>query len=260
MTTPAPKRIDHQTYLELLGKQAHRSPEGLRLFVLGDRGAPVELDLVIGNPSGACTVPPHEQSPIWNTFVASRLTDATVPDNGDHLGAFDCVLWPDLATWSQWCERWPALPQRAWSAIKSKVGVDYNVPNGPDEHEKLPDEVTAAMALHPHALVRRYAPTANHKRHPFLFVIDPPQSVAWRFFRDVMKKKPAECWTEALAFARAHARFVFDELERKVVTPDEVFRRWPGVALLETMAIHALAGASARFELGELFAGISAPA
>jgi hypothetical protein len=250
-----------ERYAELLAEHAHRSPEPVTLTVLGDRGVEVQLPFIIGNPSGTCAMPADRIStPIWNNFVLANLTDATTSDNSADLGVLDCLLWPEPQVWIAWQDRWPALPQMVWGAVKAKAGASGDIIGTVPPGATPTPAMQTALMQHPKALIRRYTPTKAGERQRFIFLIDPPQSVAYRFFRDALKKRPLDAWAETLPFARKHAVFVYDERADQVISADQVFAAWPGIALLVTMAVHALGGATAKFELGEFTAGISAPA
>lgn len=237
----------------LRAEHAHRFPQDHWFAMLGDRGAPVSLPLVLGNPSGACAM--QRQTPIWGLFVSHVLGLAELPANPDALGAFDCVLYPDISTFSQWCERWPELPREIWKAVKEKVGYNagiYDEPSFDAELPELPEPVRKAADAHRSAVLCRFRPHQKKTERRIVCVLDRPASVAWRFFGDASRKPDADRWQLIKDLSQASIRIAVDEdTGQSLDLVRDVFAPWPGIAILAFAKIANLAGLGAKVELGE---------
>ncbi len=225
---------------ETLSDKAYRFPEKAGVTLPGDGGVPVRVPLILGNPSGACKLPPGmPPMPAWRMSVAATLKLRADGDGvADQLAA-DCVLWPDQRSWNALVNRWPALPGLVLATIRKKYGGDVALLKAVPQDEKPEGEIAVALAAHPHAVRRRFSPLGT----AFEIVVDPPQSGAWRGFVDAVTAKDADAWVRASEMASAC-----------VVASGMPFAtaidRWPGLALLVVNLIGELIGASAEVELG----------
>lgn len=228
----------------LRATHAHRFPQTASLTVPGDRGAQVRLSLVVGNPTGACKMPPGEKvRSAWNDLVAAGLK--MTGDLAERV-ATDCLLWPDAATWATWCARWPALPSRlAATVIAPKVGGVAL--NEPETDEAPPAALADVLAKNPAAQWYR----ANRDGEHFALVIAPPDPVRWRFYEEAREKKGAAVWALLRELAEAQVLACVqlpDGAPRDVVT---LYERWPGFAFFVVAVVSYLAGGAADAELGE---------
>jgi hypothetical protein len=229
----------------VLAAHPHRFAEVVHLTVPGARGKPQRLTFVLGNPSGACRLPPGQKpSPAWSDVVSTTLR--LKKSEGSEQIANDCVLFPDGAAFGQWCERWPALAESVWVAARRKLGGVLESIDIPDDTETMPASFEAAWEKHPNASARRYTP----RDQKLLCLIDPPSYAPWHFFLDEIRKPDADPWKLSQQMASASVRACYDERAHADVAYEDVATRWPGVPLLTMLTVYMLAGAAADIELG----------
>lgn len=231
----------------ILAAHPHRFPSLVHITVPGDRGVAVRLPFILGNPTGACAMPPgRPPTTIWNSFVTAALSRSALPE-GEDAAAQDALLFPALETWAQWADRWPALAGQVWKATKRKCGAILD--DGPDpapEDPKLPPAMKAALERFPRAALRRYQP----KGASLLFLIDPPASAAWRIFMAAVKDN-RDVARNAGEMAQVCTRAIVDEKSGEEVAFEATMRRWPGLAVLACLTVSVMAGAATAIELGE---------
>jgi hypothetical protein len=248
MENPKPPTPEEFSALELA--QAHRFPDPAHVTMIGDGGQPVRLPLVIGCPTGASKMPMGEAvSPLWSMAAGAMMKFTDAPPT-DRL-SFDCVLWPDRATLQRWVERWPALHDRIWNLARRKMAADASIFSEPASGEKFSDAVAGSLLQFPHAVLRRFTPTARKEAHSLLAVIDSPSLAAWRIFLDAGRKRGADYWKLINDMAAGCVRLVYDEENAKAIPFDEVAGRWPGIPVLCAMTVSVLAGMAGDSELGE---------
>lgn len=216
-----------------------RWPEKAAIVQTGDEG-PVRLPLVLGNPSGACALEEGRRvSPVWSALVAATFKLRDEPDDLELVR--DCLLYPKPATWSQWVERWPALPQAAASAIKSKIGLRLAALAEPGEDYQAPAELEAARASS-----RGSLRIATVGKETAAIVVATPKPAAWRLFVGALRKRDADTWQTVRGFALAAIAGVDG-----APSAEAMIARWPGLALVVALQASSLAGLSAEVELGE---------
>ena len=238
-------------YLKLASEQAHRFPEKYVISLPGDRGATVRIPIVLGNPSGACKMPPGQKPSVaWANYIAAVFRAR--PENVELVrqAATDCLLWPDSATWNQIIGRWPAAADPLWQAAREKCGAALASMNIPGKDETPPEPIAKALDKYERAVWRRLYPTGDE----VVVVVDAPKSIAWTFFSDAMKKSDADRWSLVCEMAQiavpAAVRAVPATMQAEasyepISFVDEVMRRWPGFAVHVGATISELAGISA---------------
>src|SRR5579859_3741180 len=114
ITEPQPEELQRITQ-----QFAYRLPEVAHITVVGDRGAQVRLPFILGNPLATCKLPPGRRpTSLWSDFLAAVLKRDRLASTDD--AAVECILYPDGATWGQWANRWPALADQVWRAVRKK--------------------------------------------------------------------------------------------------------------------------------------------
>lgn len=230
----------------LLAEHAYRHPEKATITVPGDRGASVRLPLIIGNPSGSCRLPATlRPSPAWNDSIAVTLGVRKPEDtDADQLGA-DCVLWPPLATWNEWVDRWPGLPGRVADLARQKFGGVLSAVAEPAFDAVPPPAIGAALDAHPRAAWRIVA-VPGCALH---LVVDTPSPATYGAFMDSIRRAGSDPWKLTGELVRGCVPLVLDGTAP--VTIDDMLDRWPGVGVVLIAVIAQLAGAGAEVRLGE---------
>lgn len=224
----------------ILAASAHRYPEKASITIGG-----VRLPLIIGNPTGATRAKTAAASPAWNDAIAVTLKLKSPDDaQADQLGA-DCVIWPDPATFDEWCERWPALPGRVAQLARQKFGGDLGCVSEPAYDERAPEDVAVAMVEQAgavHRIVR--LPSARLD----VVMVTPPR-VAYDAFVDAIRKPGADVWRLCCEMVSASvARALVDG---KRIECDAMLDRWCGLGVVLVAVAAQLAGAGAEARLGE---------
>lgn len=241
VTPPAPEQ-----YAALVTAQAHRFPVKRTVTVKGDGGATVKLPLVIGNPSGACDMPPGEKAaPAWATSVSVTLGKRKgTTDTGREL-TLDCVLWPAAAQLDEWIERWPGLPGRILDSVREKICSQLVQLRDPEFDEVPPAALASTLAHYPRAAWYRFAAPGE----PLAVVIEAPESAKYEFFVAETNKPDARHWELTKQMAAAQVKAVAKSDGAPLAT-EEMIKRWPGTAVLAMQAVAVLAGSAAEVELG----------
>ena len=236
----------------LLATHAARFPTPASITMVGDRGVPVRLPFVLGNPTGACPqVSERERTTTWGVFIAATMKLVDAPDHLAETGAAECVLYPDAVTYAEWRARWPALSAAVWSAVKQKCGTEQTAIDEPAFDDELATPVREAAVASPSACLRRFTMRRKKADYSVVLVIDSPKTVSWRFFIEAMRKPKADHWQLTREMAEACIKVAYDETAGAAVSLDEVVAPYPGVALLATLIVGQLAGVAADVELGE---------
>jgi hypothetical protein len=238
----------------LLASQAHRFPEKHTISLPGDRGSTVRIPVLIGNPSGACKLPPGELANVaWSHFIAATFKTRDDSVELTRQAAADCLLWPPPAVWAQIVERWPAAPDALWLAAREKCGAALYLMSFPEEGEKPAPEVGAVLDRYERAVWRRLQPPGQN----LVVVIDPPKSVAWTFFSEAMKKSETDRWklvcemaqmAVPAAFRVTLASLAAPEAYEPVSFVDDVMPQWPGFAVHVVAVQSQLAGMRAKVD------------
>lgn len=235
----------------ICSERSARFPEPAAITMPGDRGVPVRLPFILGNPSGSCLLPDKERSSTWASFISAMFKLSQSPDNIEDVAAMDCILYPDFATYAEWCKRWPALPGAVWRAVRKKCGIDFGILDEP-AFDDVPAEVKEASNAFPSASLRSFSVRRNKTDYKIIAIIDAPSATTWRFFLEAMRKPKADHWTLTRQMAQASIKLVFDQVSGKAMNLDEeVIAPWPGIAVLSVLTVGQLAGVSAEIELGE---------
>jgi len=232
---PSPER-----FAALVAAHAHRYPEKAAVTVIGDRGLPVRLPFVFGNPAGASRMPAGETpSPAWNRAIATTLG---LPGDEDPQRLLtDCMLWPEPPTWVEWSERWPAMWSEALRALRIKYGGADDAIEEPGFDEPPPAALASAVVSSPRVVWRRLKPP---KRAPIAIAIESPPADRWQLFRDALQADGADVWRLTHEMVQAQVR----ACEMDYV---ELSLRWPGFVLHALRVISRLAGKAAKIEVGE---------
>lgn len=216
----------------LLELHAERFPEAFDFTVPGDGGAPDKLKLLLGVPA--------KGSIAWETAVGATFKPKSITADNDAL-VMDCLLWPDTATWGGITQRWPALVDSVAKAVRLKLGGSLANLETPGDKEEAPADIAAALAANKSATWRRLKIDTDTTVD---VAVRPPEQVVWQMFSDQMQGTEAECWKLALDFATA-------SLSAATMPVGELFKRWPGTALLVALTASNLAGLAAEYEKGE---------
>lgn len=225
-----------EQYTALAAQHASRYPAKYTLTVAGDGGVSVRLPFVLGNPSGSAA---------WAQTVGialGLLPDS--PDVGREL-ALDCVLWPAPADLGEWLERWPGLSARLLIEARRKFCGSAAQVVEPVFDEAAPALLAPTLAHLPRAAWRWFTPPDEK----IAIAIDPPPSAMWELFVAETQKPGAKGHELALQMAEARAISAVDKDGKPLVIAD-MFRRWPGLAVLVVRVITDLVGINARAELG----------
>ena len=235
---------------ELLAHHAHRYPERSGVTMRGD-GEDVRLPLLLGNPSGACSMPSGSKpSPAWASLLSGGGgVDAALA----RQLADDCVLYPPRATWAQWVARWPGLPGSVASVvIADKLAMRPETIAAPVYSDEAPAPIAAALAAHPRAAWRWLRP--RPRGDSFAVAINPPESAAYRMYTDALRKPGSDAWA-------MHRQLVDAVIVACVrVRPDDsastepvgaTLDRFPGLVLGLVGVAKEMVGASVEITLGE---------
>ena len=210
----------------LLTEHAHRYPTKAALTVRGDDG-PVKLPMLLGNPSGACTMPEGVKgSPAWGDLVAFTLGMRSEPIDLAERLAYDCVLWPSRAVLAQWFERWPGLPRNVFDLVRQKVGLsDDCCREDPDSSE-----------------ARLHVKANGVEEHTV--ELRTPGLAAWRLYKEAMRKPKADAW-------RLASDMVSATVKQCSPTPyASLAERAPGVVIVLIAYLATLVGGTQEQELG----------
>jgi hypothetical protein len=236
----------------ICSEHAARYPEPAAITMVGDRGVAVRLPFILGSPSGACKLAADKKAPIWASFVGAALKMSEAPGNAEELAANDCILYPDFATYKEWCTRWPALPSAVWRAVRRKIGMELDAVEEISFDDELPDAVKAALVTFPAASIRRVNVRARKVDRQFVCLISPPPAPSWRFFLEAMRKPRADHWSLTMEMAQGSIKIAHEaSTNREIDVGSELLTPWPGVALLTLATVSVLAGQTADVELGE---------
>lgn len=216
----------------LLAQHADRFPEAFDFTLPGDGGKPEKLKLLLGAPA--------KDSVAWETAVGATFRPKHITTDDDAL-VMDCLLWPDPSTWGGITQRWPALVKSVATAVRRKLGATLANIETPDDKAEVPAIISAALAANKAATWRRLTVDVDTVVD---IAVRPPEQVAWQMFTDQMTVDGASHWKLALDFATA-------SLIASSVAAEELFRRWPGTALLVALTASNLAGLAAEYEKGE---------
>jgi hypothetical protein len=229
----------------LRAQYASRYPEVATIKVPGEGGGDVSLQVVIGNPSGACSLPAGAPiSPAWKRAIGVTMKVNADDDDGALLAA-DCLLWPNRKTWDSYVETWPAIEGRLLTAVRQKIGGTSEFVSEVAPGDALPESIASALSANARSVARKLTP-----RGAVMFVaLQPPEPAPWRSFVDLIKKPDADPISlvndivrmSVKAVTRGDSAATFDDL-----------LRWPGLILVLLAEISVQAGAAAKIELGEL--------
>lgn len=238
----------------ILARHAHRFPEKFSLSFPGDRGSTVKIPVLVGNPSGACKLPLGEKpSPAWSHLIAVAFRVREESTELVRQAALDCLLWPDPRAWTQVVDRWPAAPDTLWDTARAKCGAALSLMSFPELGEETPAPIAAALERHPQAVWRKLR-AGDRKLH---IIVEPPQSIAWSFFSDAMKKDDADRWSLVCELAQTAVPFVARATDATMTEPakydelnftGDVLSRYPGFAMHVALTLGQLAGIAARVD------------
>lgn len=230
----------------LLAEFAYRHPEKASLEVVGDRGAPVRLPILLGNPTGACRLPSGMRpSPAWQDSIAVTLRLRRVEDSAADLLGADCVVWPAPGVWAEWVERWPALTGRVAELARQKMGGVLDAVVEPAANAKAPEAVDEALAGRPRAVWR----IVNVPSTRLDLAIDAPTGAVYDAFLDAVRKPDADLWRLCGDLVRACVPVVV--ANGGAMPVEEVLDRWPGLGVVLIAVVAQLAGAGAKARMGE---------
>ena len=238
---PSPEEL-----VQLRAAHVHRHPQPAKFPVLAEHGERVKLPFLLGNPSGACTMPHGARvKPVWAEIVrgmaTSNLDSRAVLDPL----AKDCILWPDPGTFAAWCERWPGLAgDVALGALRMVGGLVSQIVE-PAAIEEPHSEVEAALEAHPRAVWRRLMPPSAI----FDVIIDAPASAAYDAFSDAIRRPDEDAVQLTRDFASGQLVACFAGV--KAVTAGDVFDRYPGLTIFVAAQARRLAQTQGEVELGE---------
>ena len=236
----------------LRSEHAHRFPEVATLRLIGDGGAPVSLPIVLGNPSGACDLPPGEKpSPAWSQLLRASLNLAAESPNLAGMLASDCVLWPDAATWGRHVARWPGLPVSVAGELRRKVGLRGDALSDSWAGDDAPAPLAAAIAADPRVAWYVVRPRDGVR---YAVALRPPEASVWRLASKQISEPDGDPWRQVrgLASRCAVAAAKADGDEWAACDLAELVDRFPAIAVLLLGRIGALVGSGAEAELSEL--------
>lgn len=237
---------------ELRAQHAHRHPQRAALQVPGDGGAPQTLVVVLGTPSGACSMPPDQKpAAAWRKFFASALgMQAETEGLGREL-VNDCVLWPERAVVDAWLVRWGGLPKSIADAVAKKIAAVPSVVSIPDPDDEPPAALRPVLEQHPRATWRVVRPTSK-EADAFAVVLDPPEAAAWKLFQAALKQPKGDHWASVRDMAMACTRGAARLADGAALDPAERMAVYVGLPVIFIGALGELVGATAEVELGEL--------
>lgn len=228
----------------LLAQHAHRFPVPVPITVRGDRGEPVRLPFLLGNPTGILRPPPARVSPYLAQLIGAVNLGRNEDDDDEAIR--DCVLYPPPAQLIAARNRWPGLVADLCKQILAKIGLQSagaEVFAGED----VPPEIAAALTSHPRAACHRFTPPgADGKPVDLLVVIDTPGRVMHDAFNDAVTARDADRVKLARDFAEGVTVGVHG-----AASASDVFDRWPGVMLLVVGRAAKLAASVGSARLGE---------
>jgi hypothetical protein len=216
----------------ILRRHAERFPAAFNFTLPIDGGKDDQLRILLGTPA--------EGSDGWETAVAATFKPRLVEADSGAL-VTDCLLWPDASTWGGIVRRWPALPETVARAVRAHLGASLAALVEPTADEVEPPAVAAALERNAGAVWRQLKPAPDVCID---VAIQPPEEVVWRAFQEQIKRDDAKHWRLALDMATA-------SVTASTLPVGDVFKRWPGCAMLVTLMASKLAGIAAEFERGE---------
>jgi len=229
----------------LLSEHAHRFPQKAH-FVMPSEGGEVDLPVLLGNPTGACKMPEGAYvSDAWDTTISTMFKPLADADSDVFPLVADSILWPAPAVWNSWCQRWAALPNVVYKALREKVGADLSAIAMPPKSETASAPVVVALSRGRSNTWRRIA-VGGRK---FDLVLQPPDSGLWRLFCDAIKKRDAK--VSQLVRDLAQSCLVVAVEGEETRSADDLFGPFPGASTVIALAVSTLAGVASRYELGE---------
>ena len=240
--------LDEATLVALRSSHSHRFPQTgkLRPPAIGGSGT-VEIQIVLGNPTGACRMPNGSVvSDVWRSFVRSALARAPEPDGFAEQLSRDSLLFPDPSTINSIFETWPALATVCASLVADKVKNKMALVV-PSPAEEPPGPILEALASRPRAVWRWVRPT---RADSFAIIIEPPGLAEWEIFSDEVKKPGSDNWRLACDL-NASCVPLACSADGNETTLEQLVLRWPGVGIRICNEVAGLGGAGAEAELGE---------
>lgn len=240
---PTQAELD-EAYALVSAEQPHRFPEKLSFKVPGDGDEPVQLHVILGNPSGACEAQDGSTaSTAWAETLEARmkLRDDS-PAIADKLVG-DCLLWPPKVQRVAWLDRWPALLTGLLRPVMRKCGASFDL----DKPKERPPAIAAALARHPRATWRRLV----LQGHEIDIVIEPMASAPWRMFTEANRKAGSDHWKLTKDAAAATVKEVCSEDPKMPTHIDGLLARWPGAVVAVIGTVGELAGIALEVDLGE---------
>lgn len=236
---------------QLKRDHAHRYPELVTLRLPGDGGERVDVPLVLGNPSGACSMP--EGMPVssaWSNLVRAALGQRREGDVAGQVSA-DCILWPERSAWAKLALRWPGLPGSIVDEVRKKVGTVGAAVAKPFAGDEVPEPLAAALGFDARRVWLSLQPRPAIR---YAVVIEPPAAGEWRLFQQALDQRDGDHWKQVRGFALRCVRVavVRDGEEWKPITFSEIVDRFPGLVFGVTSQVNEMLGANAEAELGEL--------
>jgi hypothetical protein len=227
---------------QLRAQYSYRYPQTAGIKVTGDRGATVELSFVIGNPKGACILPPGEKS--TTAWVDTVMAGLRPRGNVASQLAQDSLLYPELRTWGEWVARWPGLPDNLGTLILRKLTGPAVVQPGPGEEP--PAALLPALDADPTAAWMRLKSADDE----YAIVVKPPSEPVYRRYHEDVKQPPEQWKTmrEMVAANVAACVHLPDGAERSIA---DLYTRWPVLGVYVLAEIERLAGGLVDAELGE---------
>lgn len=224
----------------LMLEHAHRFPQQAKLHV-PDGGADVTLPILIGIPTGAVRLADGEEllpngrkpSTAWSQVVAAALGFRPEGEDDARNLVADCVIYPPITTWREWCERWPALDLPALRLVKTAIGRDVGQIYAPDEGEPVP----AGVKVGERGTWRRLQPVPGTNIN---IPVETPAADNWRAYLRLAQVPGAN--------VAAVTRDIVDFCTGSAAL--ETLDRFPGLVVTLAKTAAYLAGAGAQGELG----------
>ena len=240
IAAPVPVAIDR-----LLTGNAIRFAERAHLEVIGDRGRPVRLPLVVAVPSGS--LDSGKASDVWQRVLSARHNGVDGGDLDEEL-AIDCLLYPDAETRKLWISRWPRVLNQVAGLICQKIGLlDSGILGTPDAAEPDPEVLAEALKAHPAAAWYALRPGSER----LYAVVEPPSLAAWRIFEQRRKTKGTRLHGLLSELVTAQVVAVVQETGGALVPMAPLLARFPGLVSVLGIAVRHLAGGATEAALGE---------
>lgn len=226
-------------------EHAHRKPITKKMGIGADGDV---LRLIIGTPSGACSLPVGEEPrPAWGDFLAAQFKVRSASPTLPLEMAQDVILWPAGDVVKAWTDRWPALPSRVFDLVQEKIGVGDEVLARPRPKEAPPSSIASALARANHGVWRRL----KLGDRSLLLVVSSPNGAQWEAVLKGFVVPDLDVWPMAKSVASDFIKAIVDEEKGEPVSLSRVLEEKPGVAISLFGLLGQMVGLERSNDLGE---------